>query len=143
MKFGDILKSAEDEGKEKHVPVIEVEGTDTVRIIVGKEIPHPNTVEHHIEWIELFGIKDNDQVISIGRTTFEPTFADPNVAFKVKTDEFKAFCALELLAETPRCRLADRVGQLGARVLVLAEGRFIVPIFVAGACVHERSVLTV
>jgi len=95
MKFGDILKSAENEGKEKHVPVIEVEGTDTVRVIVGKEVLHPNTVEHHIEWIELFGIKDNDQVISIGRTTFEPTFADPNVAFKVNTGEFKAFCALE------------------------------------------------
>ncbi len=95
MKFGDILKSAENEGKEKHVPVIELEGTDTVRIIVGKEVPHPNTVEHHIEWVELFGVKENDQVISVGRASFEPVYADPTATFKVKLDEFKAFCALE------------------------------------------------
>jgi len=95
MKFSDFLKTAEVEGKEKHVPEIEVEGDNSVRIIVGKEVPHPNTVEHHIEWIELYGIKENDQVISLGRTTFEPVYADPNVVYKVKVDEFKAFCALE------------------------------------------------
>ncbi|MGD9347129.1 MAG: desulfoferrodoxin family protein [Candidatus Aminicenantes bacterium] len=95
MKFSDFLKTAEVEGKEKHVPEIEVEGDSSVRVIVGKEVPHPNTVEHHIEWIELFGIKENDQVISLGRTTFEPVYADPNVVYKVKVDEFKAFCALE------------------------------------------------
>ena len=95
MKFGDILKSSEQEGKEKHVPVIEVEGSDAVTVIVGKEVPHPNTVEHHIEWIELFGIKPNNQVIAIGRANFEPVYASPTVTFKVNVDEFKAFCALE------------------------------------------------
>lgn len=43
---------------EKHVPVIEViekkENLITVRVIVGKEIPHPNTTEHHIRWISLY-----------------------------------------------------------------------------------------
>ena len=59
MKFGDILKGEEAEGKEKHVPVIEIdkgrgkEGVDIVRVIVGKDVPHPNTMEHHICWIEL------------------------------------------------------------------------------------------
>jgi len=44
---------------EKHVPVIEILGEAkkggpiTVRVSVGKEIPHPNTTEHHIRWIRL------------------------------------------------------------------------------------------
>ncbi len=46
--------------KEKHAPVIEcadaVEAGElfTVTVSVGKEIPHPNTVEHHIRWIDLY-----------------------------------------------------------------------------------------
>ena len=66
MRIQEILKTAESEGKEKHVPVIEIGkgegGTDTVRVIVGKETPHPNTVEHHIEWLELYGVKKDGQV---------------------------------------------------------------------------------
>jgi superoxide reductase len=55
MQFGEVLKGKEVEGKEKHVPVIEVirghgsTGADFVRVVVGKEVPHPNTVEHHID----------------------------------------------------------------------------------------------
>ena len=46
MKFGEILKSEEAEGKEKHVPIIEIDkearkGVEIVRVIVGKEVPHP------------------------------------------------------------------------------------------------------
>jgi len=61
MKFEEILKGIEVEGKEKHLPVIEVgkgrgkSDVDVVRVFVGKEVPHPNTVEHHIAWIELVG----------------------------------------------------------------------------------------
>ncbi|PLX44180.1 MAG: Neelaredoxin [Deltaproteobacteria bacterium] len=43
---------------EKHVPVIDcpdsVSGEFAVTVTVGKEIPHPNTVEHHIRWIRLY-----------------------------------------------------------------------------------------
>jgi len=43
---------------EKHVPVIEIleqkENKVKVRVSVGKEIPHPNTKEHHIAWIQVF-----------------------------------------------------------------------------------------
>ena len=100
MKFGDILKSKEAEGKEKHVPVIEIArgkgegGADIVHVVVGKETPHPNTVEHHIDWIELFGVKQNGQVINLGRSTFAPAYTNPNVRFQVPVAEFKAFCAL-------------------------------------------------
>lgn len=48
----------EDEGSEKHVPVIEIlpanvcQGRDGVIIKVG-EVPHPMTEDHFIEWIEV------------------------------------------------------------------------------------------
>ncbi|MCK4418075.1 MAG: desulfoferrodoxin [Candidatus Latescibacteria bacterium] len=100
MQFADILKSTEAEGKEKHVPMIEVgkgrgrESVDVVRVVVGKDVPHPNTVEHHIAWIELYGVKKNGQVVDLGRAAFAPTFTNPNVRFQVPVGEFKAFCAL-------------------------------------------------
>jgi superoxide reductase len=55
----DLLQSA-DWKAEKHVPVIEApekvkKGEWTaVTVTVGKEIPHPNTTEHHIRWIALY-----------------------------------------------------------------------------------------
>jgi superoxide reductase len=100
MNFADILKGADKEGKEKHVPFIEIDKCDSeepnvVRVIVGKEAPHPNTVEHHIVWIELFGVKKEGQVIAIGRVDLAPVYSKPNVRFYVQVKDFKAFCALE------------------------------------------------
>lgn len=44
-------KSAAQEGKEKHVPVIEKEdGTVTVKV---GSVPHPMLEQHYIEWIEV------------------------------------------------------------------------------------------
>ena len=64
------------------------------KVMVGKEVPHPNTVEHHIVWIELYGIKKDGQVIDLGRTSLGPAYANPNTRFHVEVKEFKAFCAL-------------------------------------------------
>ena len=100
MRFAEILKSAESEGKEKHIPVIEIvegHGSQTphlVHVVVGKETPHPNTVEHHIAWIELFGVKTDGQVIDLGRAVFAPSYAAPSVSFHTPVEPFKAFCAL-------------------------------------------------
>ncbi|MDY6836191.1 MAG: class II SORL domain-containing protein [Chloroflexota bacterium] len=101
MLFGDMLKTAESEGKEKHVPVIEVGkgkgdgGADIVHVVVGKETPHPNTVEHHIAWVELYGIKqDGGQVIALGRAELAPSYTSPNVRFQVPVEQFKGFCAV-------------------------------------------------
>lgn len=64
---------------EKHVPVIEVlekkeeEGKTrvTVRASVGKEIKHPNTTEHHIEWIELYFLPEGEKFpYQLGRFEF-------------------------------------------------------------------------
>jgi superoxide reductase len=57
--FKDRFQSA-DWKTEKHVPVIEapdkVKMGDmfTIRAVVGKEIAHPNTTQHHIAWIEIY-----------------------------------------------------------------------------------------
>ena len=49
MRVGDILKTAAVEGKEKHVPHIQVKPCEScaeviVTVIVGKQSPHANTV---------------------------------------------------------------------------------------------------
>lgn len=55
----DLFQTA-DWKSEKHVPAIDapdkVQKASLVTVIltVGKEIPHPNTTEHHIRWIALF-----------------------------------------------------------------------------------------
>ena len=67
---------------------------DIVRVIVGKGTPHPNTVEHHIGWVELYGVKKDGQVINLGRAAFAPVYTAPNVRFQVSVEEFKAFHAL-------------------------------------------------
>ncbi|MFW6102984.1 MAG: desulfoferrodoxin family protein [Chloroflexota bacterium] len=102
MRIGELYKAPEEEGKEKHVPVIEIgkgkgEGSaDIVHVVVGKEVPHPNTVEHHIAWVQLFGVKkDTGQVIDLGRCDFGPSFTAPNVRYQVPVDQFKSFCAVE------------------------------------------------
>ncbi len=62
---------------EKHVPVISL--TDAVHknepvrltVSVGKEIPHPNTTEHHIGWIEVYFLPSQGKFpFSIGRFEF-------------------------------------------------------------------------
>jgi len=100
MRLGQLLKSSEAEGKEKHVPFIEIgkgkgeAGADMVHVAVGKETPHPNTVEHHIAWIDVYGVKQEGQVVHLGRSTFAPSYTNPNVRFQVPVEQFKAFCAL-------------------------------------------------
>ena len=48
-----------DEGKEKHLPVIEETKTG-VKISIGS-IPHPMEAEHYIMWIEIWG-KDGNRM---------------------------------------------------------------------------------
>jgi len=59
QELSKIFQSA-DWKKEKHVPVIDVPGKAkkgenlSISVSVGKEIPHPNTTEHHIAWIDVY-----------------------------------------------------------------------------------------
>lgn len=93
MKIGEIIKDAAAEGKEKHVPVIE-KGADEVTVTVGKETPHPNTMEHHIDWLELFGVTEDGKVIDLGRASFAPTYTAPTATFKVPLAGFKSLYAI-------------------------------------------------
>ncbi|MBI4977809.1 MAG: desulfoferrodoxin [Spirochaetes bacterium] len=95
MGFGQKLKNASVEGKEKHVPAIEVSGT-TVKVIVGKEVAHPNTVEHHIAWIKLFGVKkENSQLVEIASAQFGPTYVKPTITAELAGGEYSELIALE------------------------------------------------
>ena len=101
MDFTAFIRSEKDEGKEKHVPQIKIDighksGKDIVRVVVGHQVSHPNTIEHHIEWIELYGVKkDDEQVINLGRATWAPVYSNPNVRFQVnQISDFKSFKAL-------------------------------------------------
>ena len=100
MKFGDLLKGADKEGKEKHVPFIEVKDSDEcgdtrVDIIVGKEVAHPNTVEHHIAWIQLYGVKDGGQVVHLLSADLGPVVANPCAHVCINREGLKSLVALE------------------------------------------------
>lgn len=55
-------KGKEKEGKEKHVPVVEIKG-NKVKVKVGS-VPHPMEENHHIEIIEIL---DKGRVIASAR----------------------------------------------------------------------------
>ena len=103
VRFGDILNSPEKEGKEKHVPEIEApasvkagEAFD-VTVIVGKEVAHPNTIEHHIKWIQIYASIEGRPSNPVHVATFDvgPTFGDPKVTFRMKLDSSACIFALE------------------------------------------------
>lgn len=66
MEFKDLFKT-DDWKKEKHIPVIDA--PDIIKkgeyvnlsISVGKEIPHPNTTEHHIRWIRIYFFPEGEK----------------------------------------------------------------------------------
>lgn len=72
-KLADLLQTA-DWKAEKHVPVITVtREAEQFRAVlsVGKEIPHPNTTEHHIRWIELLFLPEGGKFpYQLGRYEF-------------------------------------------------------------------------
>ena len=100
------LFQAADWKKEKHVPVIEAPdklgkgGFLKISACVGKEIPHPNTTEHHIRWICVYFLPEGEKFpYEIGRAEFNAhgestqgpntstVFTHPEVAFSFKTDK--------------------------------------------------------
>lgn len=101
----ELYQSA-DWKKEKHVPVIEApevakkQEVIKITVSVGKEIPHPNTTEHHIGWIDVhFLPKQEKFAYQIGRFEFiahgastqgpntSTVYTAPEVACVFKTDK--------------------------------------------------------
>ncbi|MDY6065422.1 MAG: desulfoferrodoxin family protein [Finegoldia sp.] len=79
---------------EKHVPEIEVvrEGEKlNIKVEVGSEIEHPNTLEHHISWIKVFfQAEDGKFPVEVGSYDFQAHGEDeilsvPSVSASIKT----------------------------------------------------------
>jgi len=82
--FKDLYQSA-DWKSEKHVPVIDapdtiVKGEMTkINVTIGKEVAHPNTTAHHIDWIQLFFLAEGEKYpYEIAKTTFSAHGASTN-----------------------------------------------------------------
>ena len=105
VDLNQIFQSA-DWKTEKHVPVIEISGEISsgkpiqVKLTVGKEISHPNTTEHHIEWIDLYFLPDGGKFpYQIGKTVFNShgasaegpntstVYCDPTTMMNFKTEK--------------------------------------------------------
>ncbi len=112
MKLAEAIQTA-DWKKEKHTPVIacpdEVKANEPflVTVSVGKEIPHPNTTEHFIAWIDVFFQPENSRFAHhVGRFDFRahgesakgpnkgPVYAHPTVSFTMQINEPGTLMAL-------------------------------------------------
>ncbi len=105
MSFSDMIQTADWKG-EKHVPVIDAPSNVEagkpfdVTVAVGKEIPHPNTTEHFIAWIDLYFKPTKGKfAFHVGHADFRahgesvkgpnqgPVFAAPKATFTVTLSE--------------------------------------------------------
>ncbi|UCC96258.1 MAG: class II SORL domain-containing protein [Candidatus Omnitrophota bacterium] len=101
----DLFQSA-DFKSEKHVPIIEAPEKvkraefTKITIAVGKHIPHPNTTEHHIRWIEVYFLPDGEKFpYHIGKGQFNAhgesaqgpntstVYTHPQVTISFKTEK--------------------------------------------------------
>lgn len=93
MSFKNVINPPEKEGKEKHVPVIEAPDSVNkgewfdVSVVVGKEVEHPNTLEHHIEGISLF-YKEGGQkpVYKLAEFTSFAVHTDSRVSLRIRVE---------------------------------------------------------
>ncbi len=101
-RFGENLYLPEKEGKEKHAPIIEAPSSVKanewfeIKITVGKDVPHPNLVEHHIKWIQVYATIEGRAFNPVHVATFDfgPTYADPRVTFRMKLEKSATIYAL-------------------------------------------------
>jgi superoxide reductase len=101
-RFGDVIIPQDKEGKEKHVPQIEApdkvkaEEPFEVSVVVGEEVPHPNTIEHHIKWIQVYAKEEGSRpVVHVATFDAGPTFAEPKVTFKMMLRKSSTIHAIE------------------------------------------------
>jgi superoxide reductase len=102
MKLAETITAPEKEGKEKHVPHIDSPSTVNrgerfeVKVHVGKEIPHPNQVEHHIKFVTLYAKESGAKpVVRVAHAEFGPTFGEPIATFTVVLQKTSDLIAVE------------------------------------------------
>ncbi len=86
MGLSELIKKASAEGKEKHVPNIDVKECSTCNELsatlqVGKDVLHPSTVEHAIKTIILYGVTKEGKLEQL--TLFQ--LGDENTVPRVRT----------------------------------------------------------
>ncbi len=98
--LSETIKSGDWKG-EKHVPVIEYKRDGEmieVEVSVGKEVPHPNTMEHHIAWIELYfhpeGVAAPVLVGRVDFTAHSAPLTEPRARFYFKCEKKGKLMAL-------------------------------------------------
>lgn len=96
--LGTMLQSGDWKG-EKHVPVIHVpekvkKGEEfEIKTLIGEEIAHPNTLEHHIAWVKVFYHPEGSNFpVEIGNYDFSAhgeseIYTEPYISLKFKVDK--------------------------------------------------------
>ncbi|ADE36111.1 desulfoferrodoxin family protein [Methanohalophilus mahii] len=80
MNFENIIKAEDTKyydsmSEERHIPYMEVlknydnSGKDYIHIVVGENVKHPNSLQHQIQWIELYARTQMLDTIKIGGST--------------------------------------------------------------------------
>jgi superoxide reductase len=84
-----MQEKTEDEGQEKHLPIVEKKG-NKITVKVGS-VPHPMEEKHYIQWIEINML----DVGRIGKKYLQPG-DKPEIEFHGRGENFKirAFCNL-------------------------------------------------
>ncbi|MGI1690024.1 class II SORL domain-containing protein [Thermoanaerobacter uzonensis] len=97
-KFGELYQSGDWKG-EKHVPVIHIKDKVKkgeiveLRVNIGEEIPHPNTLEHHIKWMKVYFHGEGDKFpVEIGNYVMNShgeygVFTEPDIIIKFKVEK--------------------------------------------------------
>jgi len=103
MSIAEMIRTG-DFRSEKHVPVIDAPAAVKagepfdVTVSVGKQVPHPNTTEHFIAWIDLYFKAEGEAFpFHLGHFDFRahgesakgpnqgPVYAQPRVSFSMQT----------------------------------------------------------
>ncbi len=97
-KIGEFYQSGDWKG-EKHVPVIHapesVKADEYVelKVLIGEEIAHPNTLEHYIGWIKVYFVAEGSKFpVEIGTYDFSAhgenqLYTDAYVVTRFKTEK--------------------------------------------------------
>lgn len=111
----ELFIQHDDWKKEKHMPVIEAPAqvrageAFPVKVAIGKEIPHPNTTEHHIDWIDLYFHPEGEKFPhQVGHFAFGahgeavagpnqgPVYSDPQLVVTLKVSKSGTLQALAM-----------------------------------------------
>ena len=97
MAFAGYIREPGFEGKEKHVPDLSLSESEigtVVSIQVGKEVLHPTTPEHHIEWVQLFGETQEGKFVQIAALNFGNGTSLPSGSVVISKGSYKSLTAI-------------------------------------------------